>query len=54
MYQIYKSPVSQTPRSVLRVADGSCIPFDEANADYQKYLAWLAEGNEPEVIDLSG
>lgn len=27
------------------------IPIDEDNTDYQKYLAWIAEGNEPEVID---
>jgi hypothetical protein len=27
------------------------IPKNEENADYRAYLAWLAEGNEPEVIE---
>lgn len=27
------------------------IPLDEDNTDYQKYLAWVAEGNTPEEVD---
>jgi hypothetical protein len=23
------------------------IPMDDSNSDYQQYLKWLAEGNEP-------
>jgi len=27
------------------------IPFSEDNTDYQEYLAWVAEGNEPLPAD---
>ena len=27
------------------------IPFDPANTDYQAYLKWLDEGNEPLPAD---
>lgn len=36
---------------VKRTTDNTHIPFDEANADYQAYLAWLAEGNTPEAAE---
>lgn len=36
---------------VVRLADNAFIPMDPDNTDYQKYLAWLAEGNEPLPAD---
>lgn len=33
--------------SIKRDADGAFIPPDSANADYQKYQAWVAAGNTP-------
>jgi hypothetical protein len=35
---------------ILR-SDNTYIPFDEANTDYQEYLKWIAEGNEPIPAD---
>ena len=38
------------PTYVIR-SDGRVIPLKEGNANYQKYLEWLAEGNTPTPAD---
>jgi hypothetical protein len=50
MYKIIKNRFG-TENGVVRLTDNANIPFDLANADYQKYLEWLAEGNTPEPAD---
>ena len=47
MYQIVLNPMTNETGTIKRLADNAFIPLDEANTDYQKYLEWLAEGNEP-------
>ena len=39
---------------IVRDEDGAFIPFDPDNVDYQAYLAWLDEGNEPTAAIAPG
>jgi hypothetical protein len=49
MYKLIKA--DGTIRAILRISDNASIPLNEANTDYQEYLAWVAEGNTPEPAD---
>ena len=51
MYKLLKNTYTTETLAVLRLSDNASIPFNEANTDYQAYLAWLDEGNEPEAAD---
>ena len=52
MYKLVKPiPPNTEPQMVQRLSDNAFIPFDPDNTDYQAYLAWLAEGNEPLPAD---
>ena len=43
--------LTEENQGVLRLADNAFIPFDPMNTDYQEYLKWVAEGNQPEPAD---
>lgn len=51
MYKLIKDMNGNLINSVIRLSDNAVIPFDPANTDYQAYLKWLAEGNEPLPAD---
>lgn len=49
--QILNVFTKQPSNCIKRLSDNAFIPMDDANTDYQAYLQWLAEGNEPEPAD---
>jgi hypothetical protein len=54
IYKLTKDYISGQVTSVIKIDDDEkvyAIPFDPANTDYQAYLKWVSEGNEPLPAD---
>lgn len=51
MYKLIYDNLAQKVMTVERLSDGAAIPFDPANTDYQEFLAWCEQGNEPLPAD---
>ena len=47
----WDSVLNREAPCILRKEDGALIPMALGNTDYQEYLAWVAEGNEPLPAD---
>ena len=53
-YQLKLNSKGEEDQAVYRIADDgtkSIVPFIEENKDYQEYLKWLDDGNEPEEAE---
>jgi hypothetical protein len=51
MYQLINNYDGNESRYIKMLSTGILIPKVADNTDYQEYLAWLAEGNEPLPAD---
>ena len=53
IYKFYKDIITNKDCGLFKMEGNiqKSIPLDEANTDYQNYLAWVAEGNTPEAAD---
>ena len=53
-YKLYPNDENGSPKQAIQKTDGGIIfsiPFDLRNTDYQEYLEWKAEGNEPQAAE---
>jgi hypothetical protein len=50
-YKLLNNSLTGQSLEIIKKSDGSYIPFDPANTDYQAYLKWLDEGNTPLPAD---
>lgn len=53
MAQVFPNNEIVYADSVVRLSDLTTIPFAEGNTDYEDYLLWVNEGNEPLDFDIN-
>lgn len=46
MYKLLKDSIEHIIKSVMRLSDNACIPFDPANRDYDQFKVDVADGVE--------
>ena len=53
MYKLIANPyqAGEYAPMIRRLSDNACIPTDPDNSDYQAFLFWKAEGNQPLPAD---
>ena len=51
MYKLHNDIVTGNVGCIIRLLDNTSIPLDPDNTDYQQYLKWVEEGNQPEPAD---
>ena len=52
-YKLFTNPFDSSISTIIKFDGNTSVNFsmDEENSDYQAYLAWLADGNEPLPAD---
>lgn len=48
---MYKTFNAIQGQCVIKINTQTYIPFDPSNTDYQEFLRWKSEGNEPLPAD---
>jgi hypothetical protein len=54
MNYIFKKNIHSYGESIIKIDEDGTVWFvglDDSNPDYLLYLSWIAEGNEPEVVE---
>ena len=54
MFKLVRDSITGEIKTVKRIADNACIPFDPDNTDAQQFAKWLKDGGTPESAEEGG